>query len=240
MRFLAALVLLAVAAPASAQGRLAFASETHAFAAVDEGAVATTAFAFTNTGDAPVRLVDVRVSCGCTTPAYPTGAVAPGASAEIVVAYSSEGRPGPFEKHVTVVTDAGETTTLTITGDVVAGFVRTGSAQGALVFEHGAFAVEGAEGPLQHAFRFQNTGDAPLRIRAVRTTAGESAQVVFPDRPVFSGDVAAVVVMLDDARAVARPDGTFDVGVVLETSDAVQPVKSLRLHGTVAGGTGNR
>lgn len=238
MRSLAALVLL-VAAPAWAQGRLAFASETHAFAAVDEGAVATTTFAFTNTGDAAVTLVDVRASCGCTTPAYPTGALAPGATGEIVVAYDSAGRPGPFEKHVTVVTDAGVTTTLTITGDVVAGFAQTGVAQGALVFEHGSFVVEGAEGPVQHAFRFQNTGANPLRIRAVRTTAGAAATVVFPDRPVFSGDVAAVVVMLDDVRAIARPDGTFDIGVTLETSDPVQPLKSLRLHGTVAGRMGS-
>ena len=237
MRVLAALLLLA-SAPAVAQGRLAFASESHAFATLAEGEVGTTTFAFTNTGDAPVVLTQVTASCGCTTPAYPTGAVAPGATGEITVAYHSEGRPGPFEKHVTVVADGAEprVVTLTITGDVAPDFARHGDRQGALVFEHGAFPVEGATGAVQHAFRFQNTGSAPLRIEGVETTAGAAVEVVYPDRPVFSQDVAVVMVMIDDVAAIARPNGTFDVGVTLRTTDEVQPVKSLRLHGTVASG----
>ena len=238
MRLLTALLLLAAAAPlAAAQGRLEFAEAAHAFAPVDEGDVATTTFAFTNAGDTPITLSEVTPSCGCTTPEYPTGAIAPGASGEIVVAFHSEGRPGPFEKHVTVVAQGADprVTTLTITGEVVPGFTRGGDTQGALVFSEGTFVVEGASGAVQHAFRFQNQGTAPVRINAVRTTAGGAAHVVFPERPIFASDVAGVVVILDDVAAVARPDGTFDVGVTLETTDPAQPVKSLRLHGTVEG-----
>lgn len=236
MRLLAALLLLA-AAPVLAQGRATFAAERHDFARLDEGPVATTTFAFTNTGDQPVRLVDVRASCGCTTPEYPTGAVAPGATAEIVVAYHSEGRPGPFEKHVTVVTDAGDTTTLTIVGDVVPTFTRGGAAQGSLVFSHDTFVDERptamAGEAVQHAFQFQNQGDRPVRITSATTSAGAAVQVVFPDRPVFSRDVAGLLVMIDDPAAIAGPDGAFDVAITLETTDAVQPTKSLRLRGVV-------
>lgn len=236
MRFLAAALVLLASVTAHAQGRLAFASEAHAFETLDEGEVGTTTFAFTNTGDAPLRLTQVTPSCGCTTPQYPTGAIAPGATGEIEVAYHSEGRPGPFEKHVTVVADGAEprVVTLTITGDVTPGFARLGDRQGALVFEHGVFAAEDAPAAVQHAFRFQNTGTLPLRIESVETTAGQAVQVVYPDRPVFSQDVAVVMVMIDDMAAIARPDGRFDVGITLHTTDADQPVKSLRLHGTVA------
>ena len=232
---LAALALL-FAAPAFAQGRLAFDSERHDFGAFDEGLTVTTYLAFTNTGDAPVTLTEVRPSCGCTTPAYPTGAIAPGDRGEIVVAFNSEGRPGPFEKHVTVVAQGAEprVTTLTIVGDVVPAFTRGGAAQGSVMFEHDAFAAEGVAGPVQHAFRFQNQGEAPFRIRSVTTTAGAAAEVVFPDRPVFARDVAGIVVSVEDPAAIARPDGTFDVGITLETTDAAQPTKTLRITGTLA------
>lgn len=233
MRFLIACSVLLVALPVLAQGRAAFADERHDFARIDEGAVATTTFAFTNTGDAPVRLVDVHPSCGCTTPEYPTGAIAPGATAEITVAYHSEGRPGPFEKHVTVQTDEPATTTLTIVGDVVPGFTRGGARQGSLVFSADVAVVEVASGePFQQAFQFQNQGEAPVRITAVHAPPG--VEVIFSERPVFSRDVAGVLLSVDDPAAIAGPDGRFDVSVTVETTDVEQPTKSLRLRGTVA------
>lgn len=235
MRLLLAFTLLLVSAPSFAQGRATFATDRHDFARIDEGPVVTTAFAFTNTGDAPVRLADVRPSCGCTTPEYPAGAVAPGATAEIIVAYHSEGRPGPFEKHVTVVTDAGDTTTLTIVGDVVPVFARGGAAQGSLVFSHDTFVDErtaaDAGAAVHHAFQFQNQGERPVRIMSARTSAGTAVEVVFPDRPIFSRDVAGLLVMIDSPAAIARPDGSFDVAITVETTDTVQPTKSLRLRG---------
>ena len=235
MRLLTTVFLL-VTAPAFAQGRLSFVSERHDFGQFEEGLTVTTYLAFTNEGDVPVTLTEVRPSCGCTTPSYPTGAIAPGGTGEIVVAYNSEGRPGPFEKHVTVVADGAEprVTTLTIVGDVVPAFTVGGAAQGAVVFEHDAFQVEGADGPVHHAFRFQNQGETPFRIRSATTSAGERASVVFPDRPVFARDVAGIVVMIEDPAAVARPDGTFDVEITQETTDAAQPTKTLRITGTLA------
>ncbi len=232
MRLLPALILLLVAAPAFAQGRATFATDRHDFARIDEGPVATTTFAFTNTGDRPVRLLEVLPSCGCTTPEYPGEAIAPGASANIVVAYHSDGRPGPFEKHVTVQTDEPATTTLTIVGDVIPGFTRGGAAQGALTFEADVFVQENSQGTVQQAYRFQNQGEAPVRITAAHAPPG--VEVVFPDRPVFSRDVAGILVSIEAPAAIARPDGTFDVAITLETTDAAQPVKSLRLRGTLA------
>lgn len=238
MRLFTALAIVLVTAPAFAQGRLAFVSERHDFGQFAEGLTVTTFLAFTNTGDAPVTLTEVRPSCGCTTPSYPTGAIAPGASGEIVVAFDSEGRPGLFEKHVTVVASGAEprTTTLTIVGDVVPAFTQGGVVQGSAVFEHDTFAADSTSGPVHHAFRFQNQGAAPFRISSVTTTAGAAAEVVFPDRPVFARDVAGIVVMVESPAAIARPDGTFEVEITMETTDAAQPTKTLHLRGTLAAG----
>ena len=231
MRLVLAAFLLA-AAPAFAQGRAAFADARHDFARIDEGDVATTTFAFTNTGDAPVRLVDVRPSCGCTTPEYPAGAIAPGATAEITVAYHSEGRPGPFEKHVTVETDEPATTTLTIVGDVVPGFTRGGARQGSLVFDRDAATVDVGPGEaFQQAFQFQNQGEAPVRITAVH--APDGVEAVFSERPVFSRDVSGVLLIVADPAALMDTAHRLDIAVTIETTDAVQPTKSLRLRGVV-------
>ena len=53
-----------------AQGALKFESDKHDFGMIDEGLQAVHEFTFTNTGNAPVILSDVRASCGCTTPSW--------------------------------------------------------------------------------------------------------------------------------------------------------------------------
>lgn len=220
----------------SGAGRLTFDAETHAFGSFREGEPAEVTFRFTNTGTEPVTLADVQASCGCTTPRYTTVPVAPGGVGEIVVAYDSNGRPGPFEKTVTVAADGAtpRVTTLRISGTVVADFAGGGIRQGNVTFD--ADLWDAAEVPagsgLTHAFQFQNNGATPVRITAVRTTP-EGVEVSFPDRPVFTDDVAALMVIIDDVSALARANGRFQVALSVETTDAVQPVKSLLLRGRV-------
>lgn len=220
----------------SGAGRLTFDAEAHAFGSFREGEPAEVTFRFTNTGTEPVTLADVQASCGCTTPRYTTDPVAPGGTGEIVVAYDSNGRPGPFEKTITLAADGAtpRVTTLRISGTVVADFAGGGVAQGNLTFD--ADLWDAAEVPagsgLTHAFQFQNNGAAPVRITAVRTTP-EGVEVSFPDRPVFTDDVAALMVIVDDVSAIARPNGRFQVALSVETTDPVQPVKSLLLRGRV-------
>ena len=49
---------------------LKFEKETARFGTVKEGTQATHEFNFTNTGNAPVVISDVKASCGCTTPDF--------------------------------------------------------------------------------------------------------------------------------------------------------------------------
>lgn len=100
-------------------------------------------FRFVNTGDEPLTVISARASCGCTTPLYPRESVAPGDTAVVTVAYNPEGRPGRFNKSVTVETDAANMpkTKLTVTG-VVIGAAESIAAQypadmGALKFNKG-------------------------------------------------------------------------------------------------------
>lgn len=61
-------------------------------------------FEFTNTGDAPLIITDVKSSCGCTVPSKPTEPIQPGKTGKIEVKYNMN--TGPIRKTITVETNA--------------------------------------------------------------------------------------------------------------------------------------
>lgn len=76
------------------------------FGSLDEGEKAFHDFEFSNTGDAPLIISDVEVSCGCTTPSFPKEAIAPGEKSSVRIGFNSKGKSGRFDKSVTVVSNA--------------------------------------------------------------------------------------------------------------------------------------
>lgn len=73
------------------------------FGAIAEAdGVAQEELRFVNVGDTPVAVTAVHTSCGCTTANTPRHEIAPGDTASIAVKYDPTGRPGKFEKKVTV------------------------------------------------------------------------------------------------------------------------------------------
>lgn len=100
---------------------ITFNETTHDFGKINEadGRV-TTIFQFKNEGMVPLILSNVRASCGCTTPKWTRDPIEPGATGEITVTYNPNGRPGRFQKTVTVTSNASEATVrLYIKGEVI-------------------------------------------------------------------------------------------------------------------------
>lgn len=102
------------------QPAIEFESESHDFGEIEEGVQATYEFKFTNTGDEPLIISNVRAACGCTTPSWPREPIMPGETGTIKAVYNSQGRPGRFHKSVTVTTNMKEngTKVLYLRGDV--------------------------------------------------------------------------------------------------------------------------
>jgi len=102
-------------------GKAKFTTTVHDFGKVaEEVGTVTCEFTFTNTGDKPLLVQDVRVTCGCTTPSYTKDPVLPGKTGVIKVAYSTTGRVGVFSKKITVFTNEPDTVyTLTLKGEVL-------------------------------------------------------------------------------------------------------------------------
>ena len=112
-------IIFAVAFQSNAQGMIKFKETAHDFKKITEGTQATYSFEFTNTGKAPVVISNVQPSCGCTTPDWTREPIMPGKTGKVTASYNSAGRPGSFNKTITVLNN-GEVSQiiLTIQGSV--------------------------------------------------------------------------------------------------------------------------
>jgi len=98
---------------------LTFETTSHDFGKMNEGDKVEYDFRFTNTGEAPLLISDVKASCGCTTPDWPRGVIKAGASDVIKVVFNSQGHPGTFSKGIVVTANTyPNQTLLKITGVV--------------------------------------------------------------------------------------------------------------------------
>lgn len=114
------LLLLVAYSNGQGKAKIVFEETTHNFGSFKESdGTQSTTFKFTNNGEAPLVLSNVRASCGCTTPEWTREPVAPGATGSIKVTYNPKNRPGSFNKSVTVSSNAeNSTVVLRISGKV--------------------------------------------------------------------------------------------------------------------------
>lgn len=85
---------------------LKFDKEVHDFGTIKEGTQATYEFKFTNSGNEPLVITNVQASCGCTTPKWSKEPIKKGETGLITAVYNSKGRPGAFNKAITVTSNA--------------------------------------------------------------------------------------------------------------------------------------
>lgn len=100
--------------------KITFTEETYDFGKIaEEKGPVTKEFTFTNTGAEPLIIQNVKASCGCTTPDWTKDPILPGKKGFIKATYNPQGRPGPFNKSITVTSNAeNSNVVLIIKGDV--------------------------------------------------------------------------------------------------------------------------
>lgn len=111
---------LALGSAAQQKGTISFAETTHDFGTIDEknGNVSYT-FQFTNTGNTPIIISNVSASCGCTSPSWTKEPILPQKTGAVTATYAPQGRPGPFDKTLTITSNAEPSTVvLHIKGNV--------------------------------------------------------------------------------------------------------------------------
>ncbi|AUC24022.1 hypothetical protein BTO15_07535 [Polaribacter sejongensis] len=80
---------------------ISFKAELYDFGVIPSKKEATAIFNFSNTGENPIVIKDVKATCGCTVPEYPKKIIKTGEGGEIRVIYDAK-YPGRFNKTITV------------------------------------------------------------------------------------------------------------------------------------------
>jgi hypothetical protein len=80
---------------------------TYDFGDMVQGDKVEHTYTFANTGNEPLIITNVSVTCGCTTPkGWPKDPIAPGGKGEITVGFNSAGKSGKVNKVVTIVSNS--------------------------------------------------------------------------------------------------------------------------------------
>ncbi|MBL7845221.1 MAG: DUF1573 domain-containing protein [Cyclobacteriaceae bacterium] len=85
---------------------ITFEKSTHDFGDIYQGDNVEHVYKFTNTGNEPLIISNIQVTCGCTAPSWPKNPIPPGGKGEIKIGFNSAGKMGRQNKTVTVVSNA--------------------------------------------------------------------------------------------------------------------------------------
>lgn len=105
-RFFFLILFVATYAHAQQAEQLIFNETIHDFGIVDENAGnAEFEFTFTNNSGRPINIISVVASCGCTTPGWSKETIGQGKKGFVKASFNPKGRPGYFNKTLTVSTN---------------------------------------------------------------------------------------------------------------------------------------
>lgn len=229
-----------------AQGALKFESDKHDFGMIDEGLQAVHEFTFTNTGNAPVILSDVRASCGCTTPSWTKEPIAPGAKGSIKASYNSEGRPGNFTKSITITSNAIEPSKVVYIKGIVdpkkekptftADQLKVSPKAALDKSTHNFGKIEKGQ-KVSAKFTIKNTGKSPLTLASVQAACncithtldkeaiatGKSAVLEITYSPTYDGINSDIVTIITNDLNKSKHSITIS-GDVVESLNSKSPI----------------
>jgi hypothetical protein len=112
-KLLMLLVVILVVFTANAQEQkkgavIDFKEKSIDFGNISQGDKVEHTFVFTNTGDVPLIISNVAVTCGCTAPNWPKEPIQPGKTGEMKVVFNSAGKMGQQNSIVRVYSNASE------------------------------------------------------------------------------------------------------------------------------------
>ncbi len=216
---------------------LIFREKVYDFGAITENkGNADHEFVFTNSAGRPVRILNVSASCGCTTPGWSKEPIPPGKTGFIKASFDPRGRPGYFNKTLTVLTDLdANPIVLQIKGSVTQQAegedMNFPVAIGNLRLKSKSFAMGTLyinKEPMMKEFIIMNAGKEPMRFLAVQKP--EYIKVDMPD--VLEPNQKGTIKVIYDARAKATFGFASD-NLLFTTSDTDEEAKSISVFATL-------
>jgi hypothetical protein len=234
--------LIAVIGISLLWAQIEFEKMEHDFGEITEGPDAVYTFRFRNVGSKPVKLTSVKASCGCTTPRWTQEEIPPGGSGDVQAAYSTRGRPGSFQKTITVQHDGGEPTTLvlTIKGSVkpdannqLGKYTEVDGGLGWAKRWESFGVVKSNEAPTI-AFEVKNIGSYPVEfVEAIDLKP--AFEVIFSPKILAPNQEGKVTIKLHGQKARANgwkhQTGFYEI-IKIRTTDQVGTEKQLVVNGS--------
>jgi hypothetical protein len=217
---------------AMAQPAMKISEEVFDFGEIVEGKMASHEFQVTNSGNQPLIISNVQPSCGCTSPHWTKDAIMPGKSGSVKATYNSAGRPGVFNKSLTIVSNVGSPKILHIKGTVIkkedkvyTDEQKKNSAK--IVIEKSAFSVGKLEVGQKGTARIKvtNKGIDPLEIDNV-TSPCNCTTFSLSKGSVKSGETAILEITI-----APKQKGIFREEVNISSSDINTPGFRVFLEG---------
>jgi hypothetical protein len=216
---------------------LQFTEKIHDFGEIIEtDGAAVYDFTFTNNGTRPVKILTVQASCGCTTPGWSTQPIGIGKTGFIKASFDPKGRPGYFNKSLTVTTDMDRNPiVLQIKGMVVdkrsEKATALNAANGSLRLKNSSFNLgklylnKPAE---SREFEVRNASESKIQFTSVDAPA--HIKVVTPDS--LKAGEAGIIKIIYDA-SVLKQYGFLSDKINIHTTDSQNPIKSFSIYTTV-------
>ncbi|MBL7860666.1 MAG: DUF1573 domain-containing protein [Cyclobacteriaceae bacterium] len=214
---------------------ISFKEKIHDFGEIVEAAgPAEHEFTFTNTSTRPIKILSVQASCGCTTPGWSKDLIPPGQSGYIKASFDPKGRPGYFNKTLSVTTDFDRNPiVLQIKGSVVdqlSGGALLSASNGHLRFRNNSFNlgkiyVNKVGEPKE--FAVQNAGTEEIRFTKVE--APEYLKVTTPES-LKAGETGTFRIAYNSKARIQY--GFLSDRIEVVTTDKENPVKSFSVYAT--------
>ncbi|MEN7549514.1 DUF1573 domain-containing protein [Rapidithrix thailandica] len=222
-----------------AQGKIVFDKMSHDFGEMKEvGGPVTVRFNFTNKGGGALSLTEVRPSCGCTTPAWSKAPVYSGKTGYVEATYNPKGRPGKFNKSITVkTTGEPQIVVLKISGNVIPRDKGPHDFYpmqiGSLRFKttHLVYGEVMHNGSEEASTVVYNDGDKPVSINLEGSEIPSHLKVSTSKSTLAPKDTLLLSVTYDASR---RGEWGYNFEhFVLKTNDLVKPGKRINLSATI-------
>ncbi|MBX2963358.1 MAG: DUF1573 domain-containing protein [Cyclobacteriaceae bacterium] len=233
------LIVLAAASFGQLAKPIQFKEEVFDFGnVVEEDGPVSHEFTFTNLGSKPLQILAVQPSCGCTTPGWSKEPILPGKTGIIKAQYDPKGRPGYFNKSLTVTTDAnGQPIVLQIKGTVTSknGYstVEFQAVNGNLRLRSLSFNLNKVfikDEFIVRDYEFYNAGTKPVTY-AGKSEAPEHIRVTVEPSVIEPGKKGTIKLSYN-AKLKALYGFQSD-HVIIHTDDELQPVKGFNVYATL-------
>ncbi|HOX82632.1 MAG TPA: DUF1573 domain-containing protein [Chryseolinea sp.] len=215
-----------------------FREETFDFGSIkEESGSVIHEFMFTNAGNRPVKILSVNPSCGCTTPSWSKEPVGVGKTGFIQASFNPKGRPGYFNKSLTVTTDMdANPIVLQIKGQVSSGGktpdIDLPYANGNLKLKSNSFnlgKVYIKDEPTVRDFPFLNNGTKAISIKNIVSPVYIKADV--QPKTIEPGKTGNIKITY--LGKVKNQYGFQNDNVEITTDDEITPVKSFSVYATL-------